>query len=304
VDPLVALEQELLPHEDYSTFLSHVEKYEKVSDLLPITSSCDQIRAVQILTERYKTMMSRHRNVFNTGDAEKDARILGHCVEKYLFEATNLYEHVLIESKSDRRTNEEVFARLQAFNSILKPQHLGLPDEMEQDEIWNESVKLMRGINHFRTLFGKLGCMQASMKGIFQMKCFRREDLCTDLFLSAVIFLLARANPRNLHSNVNFVSKYGLESELYAHCQINETGFMFTNFQCAYMFWKDLNLREMDQMFQELGNDRKKEVNNNLQVWRHARRPSLANSVDLDSGLGKCIISNYWNYMSDKKSSY
>lgn len=116
-DPLVLLEQNLLPAEKYNTFLRAIE-LDGLPNLHLITSSSDKSRSVQILVNCYQALLKKYRHLFNE-DKENDEIILGRCIEKYLFEETNFYEYVFIESEADRRINEDLFARLQAFSSFL-----------------------------------------------------------------------------------------------------------------------------------------------------------------------------------------
>ncbi|KAL0490515.1 Rab GTP exchange factor [Acrasis kona] len=289
-DIVVSLENALLPPFLYDIFLTAVHQQEKQTDLLLITSGVDRKNAVDIVTRRYESLFDNYKDIFRETDVDSEHVILGRCIEKYMFEETNLFEYIFIECDQDRRTNEDISARLRSF-SFLEPHHLGLPDNITENEMWSRSLRLMRGINTSRTLFGKIAVMQEALKSLFHTGLFPLEEMCTDLFLSAIIFMLSRANPKHLHSNVNFIMKYGMDTSLYQHCLINETGFLFTNLQCGYMFWKDLDFSDMNQVFQHLESDKQRQIRAKMNMWRHYRSESLA-----ETDIGNKIVS--WEYVN------
>ena len=65
-------------------------------------------------------------------------------------------------------------------------------------------------------------------------RLFPSEDHGADSFLPILIYLVLKANPPNLHSNVQFIYNYRDPSKM-----VSESGYHFTNLQSAVYFWEN-----------------------------------------------------------------
>ncbi|CAL1616613.1 unnamed protein product [Knipowitschia caucasica] len=84
----------------------------------------------------------------------------------------------------------------------------------------------------------KLACVSKCCQLIFQaLSISNSEPANADDFLSALVYVLLKANPPRLHSNMQYVIRFGLPHSLMA----GESGYFFTNLSCAVAFIENLD---------------------------------------------------------------
>jgi len=89
----------------------------------------------------------------------------------------------------------------------------------------------------------KLGSVVSCSKKVFEvLQAGGREQASADDFLPALIYILLKANPPRIVSNINFITRFSNESRL----RSGEEGYFFTNLCCSLEFIKNLTAQSLN----------------------------------------------------------
>lgn len=172
-------------------------------------------------------------------------------VEKYIM--TKLYRVVFCPASTDDEARDLANQkRIRSFNWIT-PQHLDAainPDSDKVQQLIEDAQQDLVEINTKRAPQDKLACIVRCCKNIFKIIHFSTPAggaVSADDFLPCLIYVVLKANPTMLHSNVQYISRFCNPNKL----MMGEAGYYFTNLCCALSFIEKLDAQALSMSQEE-----------------------------------------------------
>jgi hypothetical protein len=100
----------------------------------------------------------------------------------------------------------------------LLPEHLDIPFDQRNAEMWTFAIESLQEIDEYRSTVDKLQCLVQFISTVIDILhlCANAEAVGADESLPIVIYLIIRAQPRQLNSNLNFISQFSNKSKMLA----------------------------------------------------------------------------------------
>ncbi|CAK58383.1 unnamed protein product (macronuclear) [Paramecium tetraurelia] len=126
--------------------------------------------------------------------------------------------------------------------------HLEIIKQNRVDEMWDLAVEALLNIDNCKTAVNKLEAMiQCSkiMNDVLKLTSLKEEATSADTVLPILIYILIKAAPQRLHSNLNFVSLFLDKSKT-----VSQQGYCLTQLQLAIQWLEEVDhkLLKMDQL--------------------------------------------------------
>ncbi|XP_047247938.1 RAB guanine nucleotide exchange factor (GEF) 1, like [Girardinichthys multiradiatus] len=238
----------------------------------------------------YQNLSERLQNQFK-GSSELVEKVMDE-VEKYMM--TRLYTEVFCpETTDDEKKDLTIQKRIRDLHWVTIAM-LCVPVDEEIPEVSDSVVKAITDIIEMdskQVPKDKLACITRCSKHIFNaIKVSKKEAASADDFLPTLIYIVLKANPPRLQSNIQYITRFCNPSRL----MTGEDGYYFTNLCCAVAFIEKLDGQSLNMSSEEF------ELYMSGQTSPHWPQPTAAssssgtaalthvhNSLDLLTGLGE-----------------
>ncbi|KAI1893717.1 hypothetical protein AGOR_G00126560 [Albula goreensis] len=165
-------------------------------------------------------------------------------VERYII--NDLYKTGLfVQTTDDKKKDLAIQKRIRSLHWVTT-QMLCAPVDEEIAEVSDSVVKAISDLiemDSMRVPGAKLACVTRCSKHIFNaIKITKKQPASADDFLPTLIYMVLRANPPRLQSNLQHITRFCHPSRLMK----GEDGYYFTNLCCAVTFIEKLDAQSLN----------------------------------------------------------
>jgi len=211
-------------------------------------------------TQAVQNFLSQTEAAFRSHPLWKDAKEddiegSGEGLEKYLM--TKLYPRTFAVLVEDTRKDALLTGRMRALE-FLRPEHLDIPQHYVNEAAWLLPQKELQKINQYKAPRDKLVCILNCCRVINNLLNVAASSAPpgADEFLPVLIYIVIKASPPQLNSNLQFIQRFRLGNRL-----SSESAYFYTNVVSAASFIENLQPdmltgippEEITQRMQEAG---------------------------------------------------
>ena len=198
------------------------------SDRVETDSEADSRRIQEFLC----TTESAFRGHPMWRDATQDElEASGEGLEKYLM--TKLHPLTFAAMPDDKRVDALLSKRIAALRTFIRPEHLDIPERIHVEASLQLAEGELSKVNLFKAPRDKLVCVLNTCRiinNLLNVSSGNRPAGADD-FLPVLIYVVLRANPPDLESNLRYISRFRRESRL-----VSEAAYFYTNLVSATHF--------------------------------------------------------------------
>ena len=156
----------------------------------------------------------------------------GEALEKYIM--TKLYPLTFAVAETDKRRDAALATKMEALKRFLKPEHLDIPPAHRVEESWILAMKELGKCDSYKAPRDKLVCALNCCRIVSNLLRVAAEQGAppgADDFFPVLVYVVVRAAPARLVSNLEYVARFRAESRL-----VSEAEYFLTNLMSAVHF--------------------------------------------------------------------
>lgn len=208
-----------------------------VSFLIHTTDAENDSRKLQDFLVTMETTIKEHTLWANASHEDIDSAIEG--LEKYVM--TKLFNRTFASSAEDVEADQEISEKMGLLQHFIRPDHLDIPTVLHNEASWLFAAKELQKINAFKSPREKLLCIMSCCRIINNLllnisMSTNHAPAGADDFLPVLIYVTIKANPPQLHSNLQFIQLFRSHSKL-----VSEVEYYLTNLISAETFIRNIN---------------------------------------------------------------
>lgn len=178
---------------------------------------------------------------------------------------------------ADDLERDRVLSQRIALFSWVRPRHLDIPELESDDNDGNTGFlefaqQELCKVNHYKAPRDKLICILNCCKIIFGLIRHLRKDEGADSFVPILIYVVLRANPEHLLSNVEFINRFRNPAKLQS-----EAGYYLSSLMGAVQFVESMDHTSLSSISQA-------EFERNVEAAIQTLPPSLPSSPTIAQG--------------------
>ncbi|KAH9781950.1 VPS9 domain-containing protein [Citrus sinensis] len=196
-------------------------------------------------------------------------------LEKYVM--TKLFSRTFASTSEDVKIDQEISEKICLLQTFLRPEHLDIPTFLQNEASWLLAEKELQKINALKAPREKVLCIMNCCRIInnLLLNASISENVelgGADDFLPVLIYIIIKANPPQLHSNIKFIQLYRRQAML-----VSEAAYYFTNLVSAKTFILDLNAKSLSM--------EETEFEKSMQAARLANKVTLIEESTTSNGI-------------------
>jgi len=203
-------------------------------------------------SESVQTFLSTTEGAFQThplfaNATDEELESAGEGLEKYLM--TKLFARAFAPVHQEVEHDQRLSEKMGLLQQFIRPEHLDIPPSFQNKSSWLLAQKELQKINTYKAPRDKLVCILNCCRVINNL--LLNVSLATndnppgaDDFLPILIYIVIKANPPQLYSNLLYINRYRHHSRL-----VSEASYFYTNLVSAEAFISTLesNSVSMDE---------------------------------------------------------
>ncbi|KAL4062589.1 hypothetical protein J3A83DRAFT_4363455 [Scleroderma citrinum] len=262
----------------------------------------DQVKIINDFLNFISAKMRETDVWCNASDAEFDNAMEG--MEKLVM--NKLYEFTFIPNlplldpprpvTADDLERDRILAQRTELFKWVEPSHLDMP-ELESDDpavagFLNFARQELCKVNHYKAPRDKLICILNCCKVIFGLLRHLHKDEGADSFVPVLIYVVLKANPEHLLSNVEFINRFRNPAKLQS-----EAGYYLSSLMGAVQFIESMDHTSLSNITQE-------KFERNVEAAIRSLPPSLPSSpTSSNSSFAPSITAPHHNSHAGEESA-
>lgn len=211
----------------------------RVIDKIRSSATIEEMSEIVYVFYQYMTERFESHTIYKDLSQEAIEQLMDDT-ERHLLTLmhNSIFTQILTE---DEEKDLKMQKRIKSLNWIMT-QHLDIELDLRDKQIrdlLDTAIADIIEMGSKQIPLEKLDCIVSCSKSIFNMLQTSKssEPVSADQFLPALVYVVIKANPPLLHSNIKFINRFSNPRRLMS----GEAGYYFTNLCCAVAFIEKLN---------------------------------------------------------------